>query len=180
MAYKNKKSEIAWHKANKEKKAAYDKGWKAANKEKISASAKAWHEANREKEAVRMKVYYEANKERRLAYKDAWRKANLDRSSAYGSRRRALKLNLIPEHLKNCLIEKQRVLDIFKLCKLISKVTGVKHHVDHMWPLSKSGPEWSGNMQIITAKENLSKRAKLCPELKRNIRQSLMEMTNDI
>jgi hypothetical protein len=91
------------------------------------------------------------------------------------SRRRALKLKLIPKHLKNCPVEKQRVLDIFKLCRLISMATGIKHHVDHMWPVSNGGPHWSGNLQIITAYENLTKNASVDLELKHNIQQSLKE-----
>jgi hypothetical protein len=87
----------------------------------------------------------------------------------------ALKLKLIPKHLKNCPVEKQRVLDIFKLCRLISRATGIQHHVDHMWPVSNGGPEWSGNMQIITARENLTKNASVDLELKHNIQQSLKE-----
>ena len=120
-------------------------------------------------------AYREANKENAVAKERAWKEANPDRCNAYSSRRRARKLKLIPKHLKNCPVEKQRVLDIFKLCRLISMATGVKHHVDHMWPVSDGGPEWSGNLQIITAHENLTKHASVDLELKHNIQQSLKE-----
>ena len=168
----------AWYEANKEEISTRQKVYCEANKEKIRARDKVYHEANKERRSNDNKTWYEANKERISTYKDAWRKANLDRCSAYVSRRKALKLRLIPKQLKNCPIEKQRVIDIFKLCKLISKATGVQHHVDHMWPLSDKGPEWSGNMQIITARENLTKNARVDPELKRNIKQSLKELEN--
>jgi hypothetical protein len=180
---------------NKEDKVANDKAYNKANKERIKVKSKAWYEANKESKREASKVWNEANKERALeisrswkavnkekvkAHYRSWGKANPEKINAKSSRRRAHKLNLIPKHFKKCPVEKQRVLVIYKLCLLISKATGVQHHVDHMWPLSRGGPEWSGNMQIITAQENLSKNAKLCPELKRNIRQSLMEITNDI
>ena len=119
------------------------------------------------------------NKEKRAANNKAWREANPDKSNAYSARRRALKLKLIPKHLKKCPIEKKRVDDIYKLSNLISKVTGIDHHVDHMWPLSDDGPHWSGNMQIITARENLTKRASVDLEVKQNIQQALNETVAD-
>jgi hypothetical protein len=195
----------AWREANKEKIPAYKRAWREANKENVVASDRAYREANKEKVAATKKAYYEANKKKLNAYKTAWckvnkertaatnkayreankekvaardrawKEANPDRVNAYSSRRRARKLKLIPKHLKNCPVEKQRVLDIHKLSTLISMATGVKHHVDHMWPVSDGGPEWSGNMQIITAHENLTKNASVNLELKHNIQQSLKE-----
>ena len=164
MAYKNKEDERAYNKAyreaNKERKSAHYKAWYAANKERRSATNKAWRDANKERKAVHNKTWYAANP---------------DKVYANTSRRKARKLKLIPKHLKNCRVEKQRVLNIFKLCRLISKATGIEHHVDHMWPVSDNGPEWSGNMQIITARENKSKGASVDLELKHNIQQSLKE-----
>jgi 5-methylcytosine-specific restriction endonuclease McrA len=99
--------------------------------------------------------------------------------AAKSARRRALQLKLIPAHLKDCPVEKRRVLDIYKLSNLISKATGIEHHVDHMWPLSDGGPHWSGNMQIITARENLTKNASVDLEVKHNIQQALNETVAD-
>jgi len=42
-----------------------------------------------------------------------------------------------------------------------------------MWPLSKGGPHWSGNLQILTATENLSKSDSVCKLTKKNIKASL-------
>jgi hypothetical protein len=180
----------AWREANKEKVRAYLKAYREANKDKIKVTKKAYHKANKDKICRKVSAYYnankdkhkatikayrEANKEKVAATKKAWAVANADKVTAKVSRRKALKLKLIPKHLKNCPVEKQRVLDIFKLCRLISMATGVKHHVDHMWPVSDGGPEWSGNLQIITAYENMSKNASVDLELKHNIQQSLKE-----
>jgi hypothetical protein len=160
---------------NKEKKAANNKAWREANKEKIAA----YYEDNKERKASYHKAWREANKEKVAATKKAWAVANADKVTAKVSRRKALKLKLIPKHLKNCPVEKQRVLDIFKLCRLISMATGVKHHVDHMWPVSDGGPHWSGNLQIITARENKSKNASVDLEVKHNIQQALNETVAD-
>ena len=175
---------------SKEERAAKDKAYREANKERISAKGKAWYKANKESKIASSKAWNKDNHEKALENTRAWKalhkeevkthsnnwgKVNPDKVNAKTARRRALKLKLIPKHLKNCRVEKQRVLDIHKLCLLISRATGIQHHVDHMWPLSDKGPEWSGNMQIITAYENLSKGASVDLELKHNIQQSLKE-----
>ena len=117
-----------------------------------------YREANKEKVLARHKVYYESNKE-----KSAERKA----------KRRALKSKQIPVHLRECPHEKKRLVQIYKLRKIISEATGVQHHVDHMWPLADGGPHWSGNLQIIPAEENMSKHASVCEETKTTIIKSL-------
>ena len=172
MPYKNKEERVSYAKAWREANKYYAKAWREVNKD----YDKVYCEANKE----RLAAFRKANKKKKKVYDKTYREAHPDRINAKVARRKALKLKLIPKHLKNCREEKQRVLVIYKLCLLMSKATGVQHHVDHMWPLSDKGPEWSGNMQIITAQENFSKGAKVCPELKRNILQSLMEITNDI
>ena len=167
--------ERAYREANKEKTAARGRAWRETNKEKNAATKRTWYAANKEKDAATKRAYREANKENVVAKERAWKEANPDKCNAYSSKRRARKLKLIPKHLKKCPVEKKRVLDIFKLRSLISKATGIEHHVDHMWPMSDGGPHWSGNLQIITAHENKSKNASVDLELKHNIQQSLKE-----
>lgn len=50
---------------------------------------------------------------------------------------------------------------IYKRCVEIEKETGIKHHVDHIMPLSKGGKHIASNLQILTATENLKKGAKI-------------------
>lgn len=57
--------------------------------------------------------------------------------------------------------EKQEIKNIYEKCREISKNTGIKHHVDHIIPVSKGGLHHPNNLQILTAKENLEKGAKL-------------------
>tara|TARA_A100000172_G_scaffold32850_1_gene19703 strand:- start:6 stop:605 length:600 start_codon:yes stop_codon:yes gene_type:complete len=195
MPYKCKEDKIAymkvWRKANKEKLAVRQKAYYQSNKEKVKAYNKAWYEANKEK----IKAYNEANKEKKKAYKKAWNEANKERllakykaySKAYRkdnrekvaalkAKHRAAKRKRIPIKVRDCPIEKARVYQIYKLSHMFTKATGVQHHVDHMWPLSKKGPHWSGNLQIITATENLTKNAKL----NKNIKATVREMLKDI
>lgn len=175
----------------KEAKRAYDKAYYWANREKALASNKTYYKANREKALARSKVYYEANKKKTNAYQKsyyaankekineqvrAWGKANREMKNASEAKRRALKIKQIPTQVRDCPIEKKRLYHTYKLCALFTKATGVKHHVDHMWPLSDGGPHWSGNLQIITATENMSKNDKVDP----NIKATIQDMLKDI
>ena len=185
----------------KEAKAAYDKAYRKDNKEKISTRQKAYYVANKEKIKAKHKAYHSANKEKRKAYRKAnkerikankaawyvanrekikayavsWREANRDRRSAAEAKRKALKLEQIPIYLRDCPIEEKRIYQTYKLRDAFIKITGVQHHVDHMWPLSDGGPHWSGNLQIITATENVRKHAKVDPTIKATIQEMLIE-----
>ena len=177
----NKEKKAAYRKAyyeankeaNKEKKAAYSKAYYEANKEKVAASGKTYRVANKEKIAAKDKAYRVANKEKILAYKEANKEKQAANKSCREAKRRALKLKQVPIHLRDCPQERQRLIQTYKLRNIISKATGVQHHVDHMWPLADGGPHWSGNLQVITAYENLSKNASVCEATKSTIIKSL-------
>lgn len=163
----------AYYEANKEKILQRGKAYREANREKKAEYDKAYHEANREKILERSKAYREANKEKKAEYNKAYYKSNKDYFIAKNMKRQCLIKRVIPKPLRKCPIETDRLVKIYKLRAIISEATGVEHHVDHMWPLSDGGPHWSGNLQIITAKENLSKNASVCEETKKVIQESL-------
>ena len=163
----------------RKEKAAYGKAYREDNKEKIAAREKAYYEANKEKRAAYYKAWREINKEKKAVYDKAWREANPEKSNEYGSRRRALQVKAIPYPLRECPFEKKRITQIYKLRNLMTEITGIEHHVDHMWPLSKGGPHWSGNLQVIPASENLSKKDKLCRETKGVIKKALSNFVSE-
>ena len=159
----------AYYEDNKEKINERNSVYYHVNKERYHQLKKAYYEANKEMYAETGKAYREANKDKIKAYYEA----NKDKTNEKSSRSRARKRNAIPKFLRNCGVEKQRLRDTYKLSQLFSEATGIEHHVDHMWPLSKGGPHWSGNLQILTATENISKSDKLCKITKKNIKASL-------
>ena len=134
---------------------------------------KAKRQANKEQISEKKKAFYEANKEKILASSKTYRENNKARIIERNRRRYALKRKAIPKFLRDCEVERKRLVSIYKLREVISLATDIEHHVDHMWPLSDGGPHWSGNLQIITAKENLTKRDKVCKVTKKNIKDSL-------
>ena len=167
----------AQYEANKEHILAQQKAYNEANKEKISASNKRYREANKERISMQRKAYREANKEKIAMSKKAWynrfypnnKHVYRKRWSDYNARKK----EAIPLGLDTCPAEKKRLVHIYKLCDILSKATGIQHHVDHMWPLSDGGPHWSGNLQVIPAEENLIKHASVCEDIKATIIKSL-------
>ena len=169
----NKEAIKAWYEANKEAKAEYGKAYREANKEAVAKRKKAWYQDNKEAVAEYSKTYREDNKEAVAEYSKAYREANKEVVAARNVKRRALKINAVPKFLRSCQEEKKRLQEIYKLRQLLSDATGIVYHVDHMWPLSDGGPHWSGNLQVITEQENLSKGASVDEEIKATIKEGL-------
>lgn len=145
------------------------------NREHFLEYYKRRYRENREQKLDKAKRYYRENREQRLEYIKKWCKENPDKRATYNALRRASKFENTPDVIYNCSEESGRVEKIYKLRDLLTKATGVEYHVDHIWPLSKGGPHWSGNLQIITAEENFSKSDTLCEETARVIQGSLDE-----
>ncbi|NRB25134.1 HNH endonuclease signature motif containing protein [Shewanella sp.] len=143
----------AWAMSNPEKANAKAKVWRDSNPEKVKAAYNAYKLANPTKD----KVYREANSEKVKASKAAWAKANPDKTRAYGARYRATKLAQTPTMSE----EELRHIEYFYLCAEIFKShTSTDYHVDHVKPLSKGGLHHPINLQVLTAKANLTKGAK--------------------
>ena len=87
-----------------------------------------------------------------------WRANNLHLVNFNSATRRA-KIN--ESKVKLTEFEKEEIRNIYKKCKEISESTGISHHVDHIFPVSQGGIHHPSNLQILTAKANLSKGAKI-------------------
>ena len=103
--------------------------------------------------------YCQEHKVESVKYSAKYRKDNPDKINARNAKRRAMKLNQIPPGT-----DLKEVAKFYKLAQEISKITGIKMHVDHINPLSKGGPHCPENLQIITATENCKKGDKLPSE----------------
>ncbi len=190
--YQNNKEQVraykrayrrVWYQKNKEKINEYKRKYYQKNKEKFSEHTK----KNKEKLSEYYKEYYKNSKEKRTEYtknnkdklkerRKKWKENNPALVLQHVANRRARKKRAIPDWLKDCSIEKRRVYTVYLLSRLLAKADGIERHVDHMWPLSDGGPHWSGNLQVLTEKENLEKSAYSCPKLKKQIRLNLKEV----
>ena len=96
--------------------------------------------------------------EKARAIAKSWWSRNPHKSSLYATARRAAQLQATPSWADIGVIE-----NVYKEAIVISKRTGIKHHVDHIWPLRGRGYRglhvvW--NLRIIPAGENLRKHNK--------------------
>ena len=161
---------IARHHTLKEQDVDYEKKRYVKNREtqklyrqthKVSRNAqkREWHLKNREHVLQYAKKYnstVSSDKKREQGRKNY--KAHKNRFIAAVALRRAAKLKRTPLWLSED--DKITIKFIYKIAERVSIETGVKHHVDHKLPLQGklvSGLHIPGNLQLLTAVENLAK-----------------------
>lgn len=144
--------------------------WQLQNKEKVRGyvrkACKSAYDANpekfREKSLLRRQLHPEktrasVNKSYSKIYAERYEMERSRLNAASAARRR-----LPPKWLD--AIAAAQLLEFYDLAKAITVQSGVKHHVDHIIPLngkSVNGLHVPWNLQIITARENCAKGAKL-------------------
>lgn len=168
-----------WRKANPERDASH----KNYTKEERAAYMREWRKRNADKEAAyRNKpeakersreyqaAYWEAKKEQlkplRKEQGKEWRQANPAKVAAHAAKRRAMLLRATHSWLTSD--DLWMIDEVYDLCALRSRITGVKHHVDHIYPLQGRkvcGLHTPFNLQVLPAKVNQSKRNRLPDDL---------------
>jgi len=131
---------------------AKDKAWCKANPEKKAARAKAWYEANREKSIANTKAWRKAHPDICKAYSKAWNKANPEKNTIKTTERRAA-----VKQRTMAWSDLEAIESIYAKARHLTKVTGVRHEVDHYYPLRGklvSGLHVETNLQILTSLEN--------------------------
>lgn len=144
-----------YYERNKEKAREARRVNYAENKDRYIASAIKWAAENKEKRRAISKRYVKNNPETRYATQTANRLANPGMYAAHFKMRQQRKRQAMPAWADPIKIGR-----IYKACSRIAQVTGIKHHVDHYFPLKSDvvcGLHNEFNLRIITAFDNLSK-----------------------
>ena len=158
------------------------KAYREANKVAIRAQQTKWRENNYAQEKRRVDAWRSQNhtrvlerqRARRAAraeglaryyarYQPAYKNAHRAEYSAHAARRRASKLQATPAWANDFFIQ-----EIYALAQLRTKLTGVKHHVDHIVPLQSKlvcGLHVEYNLAVIPARDNLHKSNRSWPDM---------------
>ena len=125
---------------------AAKRNWDAQNKEFCQQAINNWRQNNR---------FYTREYSRR------WSKSNQGRKNASRSRYKNAKKKAIP-----LWADHKQIRAIYEKAEKLTKETGVKHHVDHIYPLQSKymcGFHVETNLQILTEKENTAKGNRIWP-----------------
>ena len=121
-----------------------------------------YYERNRDKFSAHNAAYYQRNA---AAIAERMRSDAGKRPDVYAERygrRRAQKLNATPPWLT--VEQRIQMLGLYRRARTLTKLTGTKHHVDHIVPLRGKlvcGLHVPWNLQVIPARENMSKSNKV-------------------
>lgn len=140
---------------HRDKRRAEGKASYEANREARIAQAVKWGQENKGKRREIMKRYLENNPEARAATQKREREKNPGYYRAHYKMRQTRKKLALSTWADLGAMEA-----IYVECSRISKETGVKHHVDHYYPLTSDivcGLHNQFNLRIIPAYENLLK-----------------------
>ncbi len=147
-----------WRKQNAEKLREYRREYNQKNRQKIKLRCSEYHAKNRESRNAKSREYRDANRQYMRQLWSRYAKNNPDKNAAKGARYRAMKAQ-VPQ--PNSIIEKMMIDNYYEDAKRLTKETGIPHHVDHIWPISKGGPHLPWNLRVIPASENSAKSARI-------------------
>lgn len=154
-----------WREKNPEKPKEQCKKWREKNRQRHRELTKKWKSENQDRAKQNYKNWAKRNKEYVLKKHKEWCNKNKDKISNWKGARRAKERKSLLSCSANDI---KLVNEIYKLCKRVSKCTGIKHEVDHIIPISKGGPHIPTNLQVIPSYFNRCKGAKLDYDLESN------------
>lgn len=164
---KAKKKKAAYAALNREKLVKYSAEYYRKNTEQYVD----WYEENREKVLKDKAAHRKANSERYKKREEAYRKKYPEKNRNKTARYRTKKVKATPpwftkEHDKQCLSLQTRAVEL-------ERETGVKHHVDHIYPITgktrlngryqhtSCGLHVPWNLKVLPGPENSKKSFKI-------------------
>ena len=162
-----------YYKANSDKLKEYQKEYRKDNSDKLKEYQKEYRKDNLDKAKEYQKEYRKDNLDKLKEYKKKYikfnphklkeqqkkyRRANPDKMNAKWAKRNAKKIQATPPWLTKEHLSAIRMY--YTESKALEKVTGIKHHVDHIVPLQGKnvcGLHVPWNLNVLTATENTAK-----------------------
>lgn len=147
---------------NREERIAGVKAWRAANPDKVRQIKAAYREKYREQIKAISQRDWEKHAPKRRAKKAEWRAANPDKALEHVRARQTRKTQQMPPWA-----DREAILAVYREARRLTKETGVKHHVDHYYPLKGeivSGLHVHFNLRPIPAPDNHRKGNKMPKE----------------
>lgn len=134
-----------------------DNKWRQDNPEKVKERQKEYYQNNKEEVKEHVRKYAKSNKEKIKERSKKYKKGHRGECNARSAKREAAKLQATPKLTKDQHLE---IKEIYIEAARRTKLTGIRHHVDHILPLQ--GVEIRGfhvpwNLQILTDIENSKK-----------------------
>lgn len=130
----------------------------------LTKKSKQWRLRNLKRSLEKAKEYKKKNKVKIRKITRRYVNKNRAMITCFNAKRRAAKLQRTPKWLtKEDFVCIQR---IYRKAQAATKRIGVLYHVDHIYPLQGrkvSGLHVPGNLQILTAEENVRKNNKYNP-----------------
>ena len=154
---------VAWGKTHLVKRRAQSAKWKAENPDRSRAMVDAWRAAHPEQAAKNRAEWAAANPKKIREAVDKWQAKNPGKVREVSMRRRATKFKATPVWADYDLIDAT-----YTMAVAITKLTGIKHHVDHIVPLRHplvQGLHVGCNLQILPAVENHKKGNRHWPDM---------------
>jgi hypothetical protein len=139
------------------------KAWRKANPDKAKAISDRANEKRRLAREPRTFLDPEEKKHRARESFKRWKKANPEKVRHFKAKYRASVIQAIPGW-----VDMDRVAEVYEACARASERLGEPCHVDHIVPLNHElvcGLHWEGNLQVLTARENVEKSNKVWPDM---------------
>jgi hypothetical protein len=132
--------------------------WARSNKDKRRASSERSKAKFRDKTLARLRKYYWDNIELFKAKRKVWAAQNKHKIYALNAARRARELMATPPWAG---LYREQFEAIYAERERVERETGIKHHVDHIYPLkgkNSCGLHVPWNLRVIPARENIQKK----------------------
>jgi len=156
-AYKLRAAE--WAAQNRERRYQIASKWRAEHPEVYIRAGRESYRRHQPKLLLKQKAYRERNPQIMRAAREAWHKRNPEANAHHVGLRRTRRIQAMPAWANTEAIRK-----IYAECRRISEATGIKHHVDHFYPLKGEtvcGLHNEFNLRVVPASVNLAKKNKL-------------------